>query len=66
MLFKYRFINEFTSMPILEMNIERFKLIASNDTHTAIFLNRAGTRKYIRELNQNLDSKAANIKEIYS
>lgn len=65
-LLKYRFLDEINSAPILGINIERCKIIALTDTHTVIFLDRTGTRKYIKTLNQVLDTKAANITRQYS
>lgn len=56
---KHRFIFEQNKAPILNIKIDRCKIIVEDEHKTMIFLDCEGTKKFIRTIKEMLDSKAS-------
>jgi len=66
MLLKHCFLFSESECPILGIEIESCKIVADDDKHTMIYLDRAETRKFLKRIDDTLDSKATNITRKYA
>jgi len=65
LMLEYRFIFERNTEPLLGIKIADCKIIAETEALTMIFLDRIGTREFIRKLSVALDNKATNLMRKY-
>ena len=65
-LLEFRFIFEEMNSPILDIKIDRYKLLTDSNELKSIFLEKEETKKFIVRIEESLQRKASNLKKISS
>ena len=65
-LLEFRFIFEEMNSPILDIKIDRYKLLTDSNELKSIFLEKEETKKFIVRIEDSLQRKASNLKKISS
>ena len=62
-LLQYRFIFEEMNSPILDIKVDRYKLLIDSDDLKSIFLEKGETKKFIERIEESLQRKASNLQK---
>ena len=62
-LLQYRFIFEEMNSPILDIKVDRYKLLIDSNDLKSIFLEKGETKKFIERIEESLQRKASNLQK---
>ena len=62
-LLQYNFIFEEMNSPILDIKIDRYKLLTDSDDLKSIFLEKGETKKFVERIGESLQRKASNLQK---